>query len=154
MKTTMDTLQENVISALVYKNNEGKYLTCRHDFINNSIGIPMKKFEVGESQWAPYTKELIELMEFEFGVRAKSLSVISTNRISYVLAHLFVIGNCIGYRVNETPEYKGKLAPRYSPGGSYTDAAYLTFAEIKTLMRNGQFDTNSYNFICELEVGA
>lgn len=154
MKKAMDTLQENTIAALVFRDDNGLYLTCKHDYINDNIGVPMRKFEAGESQWAPYTAELINLMEKEFGVRTRNLGILMIDRIPYALTDKFVIGNCVGYMVKRIPDYKGKLPPKEAPTGFYKEVTYRSFAEIQELMKAGNFNTNSYDFIAELEAGA
>lgn len=149
MEDTLITLKNNSIATIVHKNSENKYLVCKHNFSNDELSLPMAKIDVINDP--NYTEKLITMMEQEFGIINTGLTVINTNRISYLKFNEYVIGNNIGFVTKELASYKGMREANLMQTGYYTEVSYKSLQEIETLFNSGSFDVNAYYFINELK---
>ncbi|MGL5709858.1 MAG: hypothetical protein ACRCXX_14420 [Cetobacterium sp.] len=155
MNNILTALQNNLLGAIIFKNSEGKILTCKSDFNNGNIGIPMVKIRLNETNKVPTGKanpndisvQMIEAMRSEFGIDPQILDYYDTTKIPYKLNGTMVLGNCVGYDFSEAEDYKGKPEIVQRPSGIYTDISFRTVAQIEALMENKTFDINSFYFI-------
>lgn len=155
MNNILTALQNNLLGAIIFVNKEGKILTCRSNFNNGYIGIPMVKIRKNESNEVPTGKanpndisvQLIEAMRSEFGIDTQILDYYETTRIPYKLNGVMTLGNCVGYDFSEADDYKGKPEITQRPSGTYTEVAFRTVQQIEALMENKTFDVNSFYFV-------
>lgn len=155
MNNILTSLQNNLLGAIIFVNQEGKILTCRSEFNNGYIGIPMVKIRKNESNEIPTGKanpndislQLIETMRSEFGIDTQILDYYETTRIPYRLNNVVTLGNCVCYDFSEAGDYKGKPEIVHRPSGIYTEVTFRTIQQIESLMSSKTFDANSFYYV-------
>ncbi|MGL4988776.1 MAG: hypothetical protein ACRC5F_06000, partial [Cetobacterium sp.] len=156
MEQSMEKLRGNTIVSLIRVNEKGEFLVCKQEVTENRISLPtivINKLSNTDlvNPWKDYASELINIMEFDFGIRTKKLSFLTQcqNRTAYKLNNEMHIGDHLCYVVEEVPSYKGKLPPINSPSGLFNNEGYMSYADIESKFKKGEFDSNAFVFLFE-----